>query len=231
MQDVLYSPNDPIFFLHHAMVDKIFATWQSCHGHDINPGPTVPPALYEQNFIELDHGFDTPMLEYEEQGITARKVNVIELVGADGYVYSADRMEAGADWSSLGNCKTRVDVSRSVRTDKSVDDIESHVFRSFANDSSVYVAPTKKLEYEEIFDTSDKEQKSILNVATRCSAIYERANKERPSMDNGEVMRHARVLECTMFHSYGPLDSYWKQRMGITGVTLPCENYKGSGVP
>ena len=28
------SPADPIFFSHHAYVDKIWATWQDCHGHD-----------------------------------------------------------------------------------------------------------------------------------------------------------------------------------------------------
>lgn len=28
MGNLLYSPFDPLFFLHHTMVDKIFATWQ-----------------------------------------------------------------------------------------------------------------------------------------------------------------------------------------------------------
>jgi len=28
------SPADPIFFSHHAYVDKIWATWQDCHDHD-----------------------------------------------------------------------------------------------------------------------------------------------------------------------------------------------------
>lgn len=28
LQNGLYSSNDPLFFLHHSHVDKLFATWQ-----------------------------------------------------------------------------------------------------------------------------------------------------------------------------------------------------------
>ena len=34
MANVSSSPNDPVFFLHHAMVDRIWAEWQETHGVD-----------------------------------------------------------------------------------------------------------------------------------------------------------------------------------------------------
>ena len=30
----LYSPNDPVFFLHHSFVDLIYALWQDCYDYD-----------------------------------------------------------------------------------------------------------------------------------------------------------------------------------------------------
>merc|ERR1712054_264125 len=29
------SPGDPLFFSHHAYVDKVFSLWQDCHDYDI----------------------------------------------------------------------------------------------------------------------------------------------------------------------------------------------------
>jgi len=31
----LYSPNDPVFFLHHCFVDLLWALWQNCYGYDV----------------------------------------------------------------------------------------------------------------------------------------------------------------------------------------------------
>jgi tyrosinase len=49
------SPADPIFFSHHAYVDKIWATWQDCHGHDTEEVKQL-----------LESGLDDHVQYYEE---------------------------------------------------------------------------------------------------------------------------------------------------------------------
>lgn len=52
------SPNDPVFFLHHCFVDKLWAEWQRRHpgkGYVPDSGEDVPPG----------HGSDDPMQPWE----------------------------------------------------------------------------------------------------------------------------------------------------------------------
>ena len=43
-QETTASPDDPIFFLHHSFVDKLFTVWQDCHGY------TDPEDITDQQF-------------------------------------------------------------------------------------------------------------------------------------------------------------------------------------
>ena len=52
------SPNDPVFFLHHANIDRIWAAWQAEHGHDVyTPGPTAPDYLDGHRLNDRLHSF------------------------------------------------------------------------------------------------------------------------------------------------------------------------------
>jgi tyrosinase len=66
------SPNDPVFFLHHANVDRLWAAWQARH-----PGRTYEPKTgYEGN------NADSPMVPFER--VTPQRVeNIADL----GYRY------------------------------------------------------------------------------------------------------------------------------------------------
>ena len=46
------SPNDPIFFLHHANIDRIWAAWQSVRGYDVyqpSAGATADCLMHRMN--------------------------------------------------------------------------------------------------------------------------------------------------------------------------------------
>jgi tyrosinase len=38
------SPADPLFMLHHANVDRMWALWQDIHGHDLVSEAAAGPA-------------------------------------------------------------------------------------------------------------------------------------------------------------------------------------------
>lgn len=72
MSEVDVSPNDPVFFLHHCMVDKIWADWQAAHptatylppGRTANaPGPTDP--LNVINLHQPSPGTVTPAATWD----------------------------------------------------------------------------------------------------------------------------------------------------------------------
>jgi tyrosinase len=66
------SPNDPVFFLHHANVDRLWAEWQAAH-----PGKT-----YEPKTGSPGNNADSPMLPF---GATAPQH--VEAINALGYRY------------------------------------------------------------------------------------------------------------------------------------------------
>lgn len=62
------SPNDPVFFLHHANVDRLWATWQAAH----------PGKKYEPRTGHEGNSADSPMAPF---GVDPRKVENISEVG------------------------------------------------------------------------------------------------------------------------------------------------------
>ncbi|MEE9123773.1 MAG: tyrosinase family protein [candidate division NC10 bacterium] len=51
------SPNDPIFFLHHGQVDRLWAQWQD-DGH-------AGPNFYPDNLVGFGHSLDSPMWPWD----------------------------------------------------------------------------------------------------------------------------------------------------------------------
>jgi tyrosinase len=59
------SPNDPVFFLNHCFVDKIWSDWQAAH-----PEQSYLPATGDANL----RGIDDPMEPWVKEGVTPRSM-------------------------------------------------------------------------------------------------------------------------------------------------------------
>lgn len=60
------SPNDPIFFLHHCNVDRIWAAWQEQH-----PASSYVPDMTEPGTLQF-HRIDDPLYSVFEEAVTPR---------------------------------------------------------------------------------------------------------------------------------------------------------------
>lgn len=60
------SPNDPVFFLHHCNVDRIWATWQKQR-----PGAAYVPPQSESAALRF-HRIDDPMHTFFNHQVTPR---------------------------------------------------------------------------------------------------------------------------------------------------------------
>lgn len=60
------SPNDPVFFLHHANVDRLWEGWMKRHGRTYVPSMAEPAEL-------LGHRIDDPLISPLGAGVTPRK--------------------------------------------------------------------------------------------------------------------------------------------------------------
>ncbi|WP_331234027.1 tyrosinase family protein [Natronorarus salvus] len=77
------SPNDPVFFLHHCFVDKLWAQWQRKHprkGYVPASGDDVPPG----------HGLNDPMRPWNTPADTVTPSNVLDHRSL-GYRYTSRR--------------------------------------------------------------------------------------------------------------------------------------------
>ncbi len=73
------SPNDPVFFLHHCFIDKLWADWQRTH-----PGvayPAVGPAV--------GHRLNDPMSPFSKPGAPVRPADTLDH-HAMGYAYDTE---------------------------------------------------------------------------------------------------------------------------------------------
>ena len=56
-----FSPDDPLFYMHHANVDRIWALWQDFSGHDeISTTSYTVPDHYEGNLLNSEMPFNCP---------------------------------------------------------------------------------------------------------------------------------------------------------------------------
>lgn len=61
------SPNDPVFFLHHCFVDKIWADWQELQAKDnMSPNPNYAP----EKDGPLGHNLDDELSRGSEKSET-----------------------------------------------------------------------------------------------------------------------------------------------------------------
>jgi tyrosinase len=62
------SPNDPVFFLHHCIIDRIWAAWQQKH-----PSGQYVPDMTAANELQF-HRVDDPLYSVFEEQVTPRDV-------------------------------------------------------------------------------------------------------------------------------------------------------------
>ena len=75
------SPNDPVFWLHHCFIDKLWADWQVAHPDDASYLPTSGAAP--------GHNLNDPMPPWNQAGDTVRPANVLDHRKL-GYRYDAE---------------------------------------------------------------------------------------------------------------------------------------------
>jgi Common central domain of tyrosinase len=96
------SPNDPVFFLHHCNIDRLWGMWQSLH-----PGQNYPVAVPRVNGPgSRPEGLNDPMPPWNTLEETVRPIDVLDhtsiTVGDQtlGYTYDTDPPDASVDLSA-----------------------------------------------------------------------------------------------------------------------------------
>jgi tyrosinase len=74
------SPSDPVFWLHHANIDRIWNEWLRRHGPAYQPTSGGP----------FGHNLDDPMWPYQQIGLTITPAMMLDSREL-GYVYEGDR--------------------------------------------------------------------------------------------------------------------------------------------
>ena len=70
------SPNDPVFFLHHANIDRLWSAWMERHGMSYQPVSGGP----------VGHNIDDSMWPYSQLGLT---ITNLALVPSYGFMAAA----------------------------------------------------------------------------------------------------------------------------------------------
>jgi hypothetical protein len=61
-----YSPSDPLFWTHHANIDRLWTLWQDYWDHDLeDPEDMIPPWHYEGGDIDDRLPFETPGVSWD----------------------------------------------------------------------------------------------------------------------------------------------------------------------
>jgi hypothetical protein len=82
------SPDDPIFWLHHTMVDKVWTMWQDCH--NLMDPANIGEKIFKPDQVDVDLAY--------APGITTRSVWSTQQLG---YTYETDIMSA---YTFLNTC-------------------------------------------------------------------------------------------------------------------------------
>jgi hypothetical protein len=80
------SPNDPVFFLHHCNIDRLWALWQFRH-----PGQNYPITVPNTGGVpgNRPHGLNDPMPPWTAPPEVVRAIDVLNHTGM-GYTYDTD---------------------------------------------------------------------------------------------------------------------------------------------
>jgi len=129
------SPYDPVFFAHHAMVDKIWKDWQDAHldtsgnerfWSDSDPNvPQIPVLMCNGNNGTLSPTDTIPASEVEVSTHMIGSMN-----GAVNYFERGHNFQCGDDWEKIQCCMIALqqsgcwkDVARLSKGDEDVSDI------------------------------------------------------------------------------------------------------------
>ena len=99
-----WSPADPLFFLHHANIDRTYALWQDYHGYSAVAAGSLTTTHYEARYeggnvadVTLDatlpfaHDTTGTTSEYLAGSISARSLhNIQDMPGGNSYTYGVD---------------------------------------------------------------------------------------------------------------------------------------------
>ena len=104
MLDML-SPSDPLFFVHHANVDRIWALWQDYNDHDqIETSDYDSPGQYEGNLLDRPMGFSQNRMFRMNRGNYPTPRDVLSNNEIVNVLYMNDqfarrlRYNANSDW-------------------------------------------------------------------------------------------------------------------------------------
>ena len=104
MLDML-SPSDPLFFVHHANVDRIWALWQDYNDHDqIETSDYDSPGQYEGNLLDRPMGFRQSRMFRMNRGNypTPRDVlsnnEIVNVLYMNDHFARRLRYDANSDW-------------------------------------------------------------------------------------------------------------------------------------
>jgi tyrosinase len=98
MNDMFTSPNDPVFFLHHTNVDRIWAIWQEKSGNAYLPPDSAPGNLLGQRLNDLMKPWDGQDSRHQV------KISDVLDHKALGYIYDTETPSAhGKSWMLPGD--------------------------------------------------------------------------------------------------------------------------------
>jgi hypothetical protein len=118
----MWSPADPIFWSHHAMIDKQWALWQDCHGYDDAGNtngnmPTGANAFWGStsgrdidDSMPFPHGGTSKPATWNQGLTTPRDYAKIHDLGDDSYMYEMDDLDqAMSDILPATSCPNGMD--------------------------------------------------------------------------------------------------------------------------
>ncbi|GMI20559.1 hypothetical protein TeGR_g3592, partial [Tetraparma gracilis] len=106
------SPADPLFFSHHAFIDKVWSMWQNCHDHDeVGSNPADTPQ-YKGTQGGWDDGATPMVFTFPPAAGTVSKCTKDDAACA-AFVNGKDGWCASNDWDSTcsGFCSQSADCS------------------------------------------------------------------------------------------------------------------------
>eukprot|EP00123_Amoebidium_parasiticum_P013697 comp22102_c0_seq1/m.32261 comp22102_c0_seq1/g.32261 ORF comp22102_c0_seq1/g.32261 comp22102_c0_seq1/m.32261 type:complete len:383 (-) comp22102_c0_seq1:599-1747(-) len=245
MADVVYSPNDPIFWLHHSNVDRQWYQWQKCRGYQGIPPSSVPWAWYTTNSEPVSHGFDTPMPAFPT-AVTPRNVNSIRALG---YSYAKSYFTGSWDVDNICTAVRRRRQANATAPATSAIGLGIATNNGKGNgnsgnngngnsgsngtgglalalglgqrDKSKDANEATALEFAR--GKTDEIFKKVLVIKSPPPGLTVAADNANPQSAIGQKMAIAAAAECEFWGKYKALSPEWAKMLGLVNKPLPCQ--------